>query len=281
MKKPLAVLGGLLIALAPVIVLAATVYTLMLPNLYESSCRIAVQGRGEDGDCEAPCKHCAFTSPFFIRTQMEILTSKPVLYEVIKRLKLQKEWGQGREMLPREITYLILRNSVRISHLRDTAILEISVKRDNPDKAAEIANEIAVVFRESRKDEPRSGLQGGLRKTEVILAEQETRIEKADAKIKALLGGDKPIVGEDKKQLRVAIAELMAEQFIGNKLEQKKQEVIRELAVPSVSVEIIDVAEPNRRPVSPNLFMNVLLSVALAGLCALSGGIMLASGLRK
>ena len=43
-------------------------------------------------------------------------------------------------------------------------------------------------------------------------------------------------------------------------MSKHRQEIIT-LQIPQNPVDIIDVAEPNMQPVSPNLFLNVLLSI--------------------
>jgi capsular exopolysaccharide synthesis family protein len=63
------------------------------------------------------------------------------------------------------------------------------------------------------------------------------------------------------RPFRNAQADLESERFIYNQLKAKHRQEIITLEVPRNPVEIIDVAEPNNRPVSPDLFMNVLLSI--------------------
>lgn len=112
--------------------------------------------------------------------------------------------GRDREKLPRSVACKILRNSINISNRRNSPIVEISVRRDNPDEAADIANEMVATYRDAKR---------------------------AQAKMD--------------------------------------------------SVELIDIAEPNRRPVSPNLFLNTLLSVAFALGMGIVGLILLLAGLNK
>jgi uncharacterized protein involved in exopolysaccharide biosynthesis len=272
MKKAWAIFGGCLIASVPLIVLAATVYTLMLPNLYESSVRFSVEPSGVVAECPNPCPHCSLVSENFTRTQLEVLSSKPVLYEVINRLNLQKQWGLDGQKLPREVAYKILRNSMSVYTVRDTALLCISVRRDNPEEAAEIANELAQVYRDSRLD---LAMAEARKKVDVIGAAIKDQLSRVDA------AGDRVQKSANESDRRKATADLEAEQVIYLQLKSKHRENNIALEVLRNPVEIIDVAQPNRRPVSPNLFMNVLLSVVVAGVSGIVGGIMLAIGLRK
>lgn len=77
------------------------------------------------------------------------------------------------------------------------------------------------------------------------------------------------------------MADRETERFIYNQLKAKHQQQIVSLEVQRSPVEIIDVAEPNRRPISPNLFMNVLISVVIAVFFGLSGAVLLMVGLKK
>ncbi|MDF7801993.1 GNVR domain-containing protein [Pontiellaceae bacterium B1224] len=414
MKKGMAVLGGCLLALAPVIVLAATVYTLMLPNIYSSSARISVSGDAPEIDpfSEQESYYTAY-NPFFQRTQFEIIQSNPILYEVINRLNLQQEWGHNGEKLPREVALKILRNSVAVFQQRDTSLMVISVKRDRPDEAADIANELAETYRDYRLDSAIKDARTSIDKIGEALKEQLKRVKAAEAQIeklsveldispvesatvedvrlqqlegdrllaqkeilekdgllqvlKDLEGKDAPeqaayitfdptvvktlqqfqdvslqlnmlkadssadpkeinryslqkdaievVLGEQLQSLRKGLeterkiaknnfeildqrladirsatielqsdkyrpfrraqADLETERFIYNQLKTKHRQEVISLEVSRNPVEIIDVAEPNRRPVSPNLFLNVIISVIIAGLFGLAGAVLL------
>jgi capsular exopolysaccharide synthesis family protein len=393
----------IVLAVAILVVLTGTVYTLMLPNIYASSVRISVS---EDAPEINPfaSQQSYFTSynPYFLRTQFEILTSKPILYEVVNRLNLQQEWSKGGEKLPREVALKILQNSVDVFQQRDTSLIVVSVKQDNPEVAADIANELAEVYRDSRLDLAVKNARGAIDKIAEAIKEQLVRVEKAEEKVQAIraeqdiavigsegsvdvsdiriqqLEGDRLMAQKDmvekegllqilkdlddkdlmkqasyitfdqivmntiqqlqdvdvqlssldadygpnhpevrrytlqKKTLedtleqrlqslrnglqteymiaknnfesldkvlatvrsesiesqgtkyrpfRNAQEDLETERFIYTQLKAKHRQEIITLEVPRNPVEIIDVAEPNRRPVSPNLFMNVLLSI--------------------
>lgn len=290
MKRVLIVLGGMLISATPLIVLVVTVYTLILPNIYQSSVRISVSQDSPEINpfSNSGTADLAYNS-YFLRTQFEMITSKPVLYEVIKRLNLQSEWGKDSGKLPREVAYKILRNSVQVFQLRDTSLIVISVKREYPDEAADIANEIAVTYRDSRMDLAMKSARGALEKIDEAIKEQALRVEAAEEKLHKIRvelnvpADAKPedIQSEKYRPYRRAVKDLDTEDFIYGQLKAKhRQEIIR-LEVPRNPVEIIDIAEPNRRPVSPNLFMNVLLAICLAGVSGVFGGILLALGVRK
>jgi len=383
--------------------LTGTVYTLMLPNIYASSSRISVsEDAPEINPFSAQQSYFSSYNPYFLRTQFEILTSKPILHEVINRLNLQAEWGKTGEKLPRDVAFKILKNSISVFQQRDTSLIVISAKRDNPNEAAKIANEIAEVYRDSRLDIASKDARAAIDKIAEALTEQRDRVDAAEIKVEgirkdldiAVIGGegsvdvtdvrlqqlegdrlmaqsemvskegllkilenldDKGLIerasyitfdqfvmntiqqlqdidvqlssleadygvnhpevrrytlqkktleetlstrlqalrngleteyliaknkfesieeilagvratniesqGSKFRPFRNAQSDLESERFIYTQLNAKLRQEIITLQVPRNPVEIIDVAEPNNRPVSPNLFMNVLLSI--------------------
>ena len=392
----------LILAVAFLVVLTGTVYTLLLPNIYASSSRISVSEDTPEINPFTAYQSVQMYNPYFLRTQFEILTSKPILNEVIYRLDLQNEWGKDEKLLTRDISLKILRNSVNVFQQRDTSLIVINVKRDNPDEAADIANEIAQVYRDSRLDLAAKSAREAIDKMEESLTEQRQRVASAEENIQkiredlniAVVGGEGQFdVGEvrmqqlegdrlfaqremvekegllriledlDDKDLlerasyitfdqfvmstiqqiqdievnlssvqadygnnhpevkrlrsqivtleetlkkrltalrngldteyviaknnfesldkvlasvrtdtiesqgakfrpyRNALADLETERFIYNQLMAKHRQEIITLQIPKNPVEIIDIAEPNMQPVSPNLFLNVLLSI--------------------
>ena len=393
----------LVLAVAFLVVLTGTVYTLLLPNIYASSARISVsEDSPEINPFAVQQNYMTSYNPYFLKTQFEILTSKPILNEVINRLSLQVEWGKNGEMLSRDVALKILKNSVSVFQQRDTSLIVINVKRDNPNEAADIANEIAEVYRDSRLDLASKDARTAIDKIEESLSEQRQRVADAEENIQqiredlniAVVGGEGQFdVGEVRMQqlegdrlfaqremvekegllkilenlndkdllerasyitfdqsvmntiqqiqdvevqlssvqadygdnhpevkrlksqiatlegtltrrlnglrngleteyviaknnfesldkvlasvrtdtiesqgtkfrpYRNALADLETERFIYNQLMSKHRQEIITLQVPRNPVDVIDIAEPDARPVSPNLFLNVLLSI--------------------
>jgi capsular exopolysaccharide synthesis family protein len=393
----------IVLAVLILVVLTGTVYTLMLPNVYASFSRIAVSEDGpEINPFAVQQTYYSTYNPYFLRTQFEVLQSKPILHEVINRLNLEVEWGRDGQKLTRDVAYKILKNSVSVFQQRDTSLIVINVKRDNPNEAARIANEIAEVYRDSRLNLASEEARAAIDKIAEALKDQRLRVDEAEQKVeeirveldiavigiegdvdvdnirmqqlegdrqsaelemvekegllkiladlddKSLLerasyitfdqfvmstiqqlqdidvqlssleadyGSNHPEVqrytlqkikleetlsqrlqalrngleteyliarnrfettdnmlaevrsksieaqGEKFRPFRTAQQELEAEQYIWTQLNAKLRQEIITLEVPRNPVEIIDSAEPDNRPVSPNLFMNVLLSI--------------------
>jgi capsular exopolysaccharide synthesis family protein len=217
----------IVLAVAILVVLTGTVYTLMLPNIYASSVRISVS---EDAPEINPfaSQQSYFTSynPYFLRTQFEILTSKPILYEVVNRLNLQQEWSKGGEKLPREVALKILQNSVDVFQQRDTSLIVVSVKQDNPEVAADIANELAEVYRDSRLDLAVKNARGAIDKIAEAIKEQLVRVEKAEEKVQAIRAEqDIAVIGSEGS---VDVSDIRIQQLEGDRLMAQKEMVEKE-----------------------------------------------------
>ncbi len=393
----------IVLAVAILVVITGTVYTLMLPNIYESQVRISVSEDTPQINPFAAQQSYYNTqyNPYFLRTQFEIIQSKPIFDAVINRLNLQEEWGQDGENVAREVALKILENSIDVIQDRDTSLIRIIVRTDDPDESARIANELAEVYKDSRLEIASKEIRGALDNMEESLKEQSERVLAAektvqeireskgiatpgetttdidDFQMQQILGDrlaaqkimvdageslkilenmkDKDLVdvaaaitqdplvmnsiqqiqdievqlssvnadygpnhpevqryknqklqaeqalkdrlqglrnrlqteydlaknrfnkldsllesvktttieeqGEKYLPFRKALADLENERFIYNQLNSRLRQEIITMSVPRHPVEIIDTAEPNRRPVSPNLFMNVLLSI--------------------
>jgi capsular exopolysaccharide synthesis family protein len=102
-------------------------------------------------------------------------------------------------------------------------------------------------------------------KTEYLIA--KNRFESLEKILSTVRTTSIEAQGTKFRPFRQALDELETEKFIYNQLKAKHRQEIITLEVPRNPVEIVDVAEPNLRPVSPNVFLNVLLSI-FVGLAA-------------
>lgn len=69
-----------------------------------------------------------------VSTYRELIRSKTVIIEVMENLKIK------------DLKETTLKNNITVSSVRDTELIEITVKDENPERATNIANEIAKVF---------------------------------------------------------------------------------------------------------------------------------------
>lgn len=141
----------IVLAVLFLVVITGTAYTFTLPKIYASQARIEVNKDSVEIDpFNSAASGMGLYDPYFLRTQFEIIQSKPILYEVINRLNLQEVWGKGGEKIPKETAYRILRMSLDVNQFRDTNLIALTARRQDPREAARIANELASVYRDTR-----------------------------------------------------------------------------------------------------------------------------------
>jgi capsular exopolysaccharide synthesis family protein len=124
--------------------------------------------------------------PYFLRTQFEIIQSKPILYEVVNRLNLQEVWGKKGEKIPKEVAYKILRSSLEVSQYRDTSLISLTAKREDPKEAARIANELADVYRDARLDLKYKEMTRAMDALSRELEKQQEKVDLASQRVEQL-----------------------------------------------------------------------------------------------
>ncbi|HMP76904.1 MAG TPA: polysaccharide biosynthesis tyrosine autokinase [Kiritimatiellia bacterium] len=179
----------IILAVVLLVVLTGMAYTLTMPKIYMANARISVR---EDA-LDVPVferQYMASYNPFFLRTQFEIIQSRPILHQVIQNLDLMQRWaakyGAEGGVLRREDAYLILSKAVRVNQYRDTSLIDIQVFSENREEAARIANEIANVYRDQRLSLKRRELQRGVDALENELQKQQDRVNIAENELERI-----------------------------------------------------------------------------------------------
>lgn len=179
----------IILAVVLLVVLTGMAYTLTMPKIYMANARISVR---EDA-LDVPVferQYMASYNPFFLKTQYEIIQSRPILYQVIQNLDLQQKWaakyGAEGGVLRREDAYLILSKSLRVNQYRDTSLIDIQVYSEDREEAARIANEIANVYREQRLSLKRREVKRGVDALENELQKQQERVDAAENELERI-----------------------------------------------------------------------------------------------
>lgn len=169
------------------VVITGTAYTFTLPKIYAAEARIQVNNDSVDLDPFNPATSgMRAYDPYFLRTQFEIIQSKPILYEVINRLNLQEIWGKKGEQISKEIAYKILRSSLNISQSRDTSLIALTAMREDPKEAARIANELADVYRDVRLDLKYKEMTRAMDALGRELEKQQEKVDTASRRVEQL-----------------------------------------------------------------------------------------------
>jgi capsular exopolysaccharide synthesis family protein len=177
----------IVLAVLFLVVITGTAYTFTLPKIYAAQSRIQVNNDSVDIDPFNPAMNGARGyDPYFLRTQFEIIQSKPILYEVINRLNLQEIWGKAGEKVPKELAYKILLSSLDVSQYRDTNLISLTAKRQDPKEAARIANELADVYRDIRLDLKYKEMTRAMDALSRELEKQQEKVDLAQQRVEQL-----------------------------------------------------------------------------------------------
>lgn len=155
MKNLLTLFGAMLLLLGVGLLITGAVHVFASSEQFKATARVKVvpltppnMGRPSFGRPPSP-----YVDPNLMRRELERIQSTLVLYHVITNLDLNKRWAgkQGREdELKTEMTFLLLKHQLELRQGRDAASLDISAWSDDKAEVAEIANNVASVFRDTR-----------------------------------------------------------------------------------------------------------------------------------
>ena len=185
----------IVIAVSLLVVITGIIITYAMPKVYMASAVIRVQEGTPDVAVFSP--EMMRFDPLFLRTQFEIIQSRPIIEEVIRRRDLEKKLARayGYEHLsPKERldrTSKIISRMMNVQQYRDTNLIEIQVslsepKGDAPHEAAEAANMVAEVFRIQAATRSRRATETALDALYDAFQEQEQRLEKAEAEVERI-----------------------------------------------------------------------------------------------
>jgi capsular exopolysaccharide synthesis family protein len=165
------------------VVLTTTAITFWLPKTYSSMVRIKVDKDVPDVSGIDNKPTYAGYDPVWLQTEFEVIQSSSVLNEVIKTLNLNQKWAAklGVSHLTTEETYPILKSQIKVNQSRNTSLIEIWVYDQNMNEAAEIANTIAEVYRESRLKQRREARDLGVDALREQLKQKQAEAQQAKA----------------------------------------------------------------------------------------------------
>ncbi len=180
------------------IVIAGSVITFYLPKTFTASTRIAVTRETPAVPGMKGQELQTGYDPFFLRTQFEIIQSKPILYEVIRNLRLQEHFGRLVSDDGKPVTalhaYQLLMRCMKVHQYRDTNLIEIQIARSTfrstaqeaRQDAARIANEIAAVYRDQRMKISRTEKEQGVLALKTAFQEKQKKVQELEEKLEAL-----------------------------------------------------------------------------------------------
>ena len=171
------------------VVLTATLVTMFLPEVYQSTARIEVSKDVPDVEPLMGHSYVQNFDPYWMETQFQLIKSSAVLNRVITKLGLQERFARQDKMdtpYRMDIAFLKLSRMLRLNQYRNTSIIEINVFSHDPQEAADIANEIANAYKEYRLEDREESAKKGLKVLEEQLAIREREFTNAQAEVDKL-----------------------------------------------------------------------------------------------
>ena len=182
-----------ILAVFLLVVLTTTAVTFVLPESWSSTVRIAVEKDVSDITPLGFAQNTSQFDPFFIQTEFEKIRSKNVLHKVIKKLNLNEKWGErynNGSPLKTSETFDYLSRKIDVRQTRNTSLIEIRVYSDSKDKpaqeAADIANEIAKVYKDTRLELKKDMSKKGIDVLRNELADNDAKVKEAEAEVDKL-----------------------------------------------------------------------------------------------
>ncbi len=260
----------IVIAVSLLVVLTGIIVTYSLPKVYMASSVIRVQESRSDVSVFG--SDMMRFDPLFLRTQFEIIQSRPVIEEVIRRRELDRKLSvaYGYDQLPPAMrmdqTVKMMSKWMRVQQYRDTNLIEIQVliaepKGEAGHEAALAATMVAEVFREQVQSRSQKSTENALDALYDAFQEQERRLQLAEQEVERIRREEKidvvdPMAGSraslDKmtltmlEELRIRASQTVAEQearytlvqsLADDKLIEAAQYLVNDQSIPLLVAE--------------------------------------------
>jgi polysaccharide biosynthesis transport protein len=178
-----------ILAVFLLVVITTTAVTLLLPKAYSSMARIRVEKDVTDVSNLFERPNANTYDPFFLTTEFEVIQSEKVLTNVISSLGLSARWSKrykdGSPLNVDEATFL-LKRMIDVRQFRNTSLIEIRVLSEDAAEAAEIANEIAKAYKDTRLSVRNVYSEKGIEKYREQFKEQEVIVSNLQAQVDGL-----------------------------------------------------------------------------------------------
>ena len=178
-----------ILAVFLLVVITATVVTLMYPESFASTAQISVEQEHPDvyGVGETPFGNNY--DPYFMLTEFETIQSGTVLSKVIDAMDLKDKWGKkynaGQPMSESDAE-ATLKSRLDVTQVRNTKFIKITAYSDSPEEAAALANQVAKSYKEYRDEQYSDVQNAGIKSLQKQLEEQNEKVAAAQKKVDRL-----------------------------------------------------------------------------------------------
>src|SRR5882762_8924578 len=143
-----------ILAVFLLVAITTTLVTFILPESFASTVRMKVEKDVGDVAGIGADRYAGGFDPYWLQTEFETIQSKSILNQVITNanMMLHKKWAEKLHVdeLPLDLTYSMLKHQIDVRQSRNTSLIEIRVISDDKNEAANIANEIATIYKKTR-----------------------------------------------------------------------------------------------------------------------------------
>lgn len=179
----------LIAVLTLVVVSTAAVVTALLPKWYRSTAQVRVE-KPEGAVKLFQAQGSAGYDPYFLQDQFKIMQAPKILHPVIERLQLNERLAPLLDVagsLPMDVTVdYMVGQMLSLDSPRNSSLINISVYAQQPQLAADIANEIARVYSEDRITLATSEQTEGLAKLRKEMESQEREVSSLRDRVEQL-----------------------------------------------------------------------------------------------
>lgn len=178
-----------ILAVFLLVVITATVVTLMYPESFGATTRITVEQDHPDitGIAGNPVGNSY--DPYFLQTEFNVIQSHAVLSKVVEQLNLKEVWGKkynGGQPMNESDVETIIKHSLDLQPVRNTKLIEIRAYSDSPDEAVKLADQVAQSYKQYRLDEYEQIIKNGIKSLDQQLEEQDAKVTAAQTNVDEL-----------------------------------------------------------------------------------------------
>jgi capsular exopolysaccharide synthesis family protein len=168
------------------VLLTAAAVTFSLPRIYYANVRMKIEREKvtvQIFDAQAGGGY----DPIFQMDQVEIMRSQKIGYRVVDKEQLVAKWQiGGPETMAKEQAFQILRGRLNVMPVRNSSLVELGFYSTDPVEAADLSNSMALIYRDSRLEEPTIQIEMGLEKLREEYNAQQKLVEAAQQKVNDL-----------------------------------------------------------------------------------------------
>jgi capsular exopolysaccharide synthesis family protein len=178
-----------ILAVFLLVVLTTTLVTFIVPEQFSSTVQMEVNKDASDLPVFSQQPYFSGSDPYFMQNEFQKIRSREVLYRVITNLNLNQmvtEDLKSTTPLRTTQTYQWLRGRMDVVPVRNTSLIEVTVFHENPQIAANIANEIARVYKDWRLEIRRNWTTNAISSLEMDLVRKDEEVKEAAERVDAL-----------------------------------------------------------------------------------------------